>query len=128
MRYMVISAVALAGMAVAAEPADPAASATQEPPAEARPCDGSVPVFNPEGCPQKPIDVDECEQAIEQVRDANGQPSLRRENADDAQEAELVAAVDHRIDGCSVLVMHNDTADVRPLPEPGERAEMIPAD
>ena len=30
----------------------------------------------------------------------------------------LIAAVDKRIDGCSVMVMRNNLADVRPLPSP----------
>ena len=127
MRYLVLPALALAGVAIAAEPGEErAASSETEMAAEATPCDGSVPVFNPEGCPEKPIDIDECEQTITQVRDANGQPSLRREGAA-PDDAEMIAAVDHRIDGCSVMVMHNDTSDVRPVPEPDDRVELIPA-
>ena len=127
MRFFVLPALALAGVAIAAEPdSERAASDETQSAAEATPCDGSVPVFNPEGCPEKPIDMDECEQTITQVRETNGQPSLRREGAA-PEDAEMIAAVDHRIDGCSVMVMHNDTSDVRPVPEPDDRVELIPA-
>ena len=127
MRYLSLPALALAGVAIAAGPHEEhAASGETERPAESTPCDGSVSVFNPEGCPEKPITVDECEQTITQVRGANGQPALRREGAV-PEDAEMIAAVDHRIDGCSVMVMHNDTLDVRPVPEPDDRVELIPA-
>ena len=127
MRFLVLPALALAGVAIAAEPDEERAESSKiEMAAEAAPCDGSVPVFNPEGCTEKPIDVAECEQTITQVREANGQPSLRREGAA-PEDAEMIAAVDHRIEGCSVMVMHNDTSDVRPVPEPDDRVELIPA-
>ena len=127
MRYFVLPALALAGVAIAAEPDEERAESGEiEMAAEATPCDGSVPVFNPEGCPEKPIEVDHCEQTITQVLNANGQSSLRREGAA-PEDAEMIAAVDHRIDGCSVMVMHNDTSDVRPVPEPDDRVELIPA-
>lgn len=127
MRSLVLPALALAGVAIAAEPDEERAeSGETKMAAEATPCDGSVPVFNPEGCPERPIDVDECEQTITQVRDANGQPSLRREGAA-PEDAEMIAAVDHQIDGCSVMVMHNDTSDVRPVPKPEDGAELVPA-
>ena len=127
MRYFVLPALALAGVAIAAEPDEERAESGEiEIAAEATPCDGSVPVFNPEGCPENPIAVAECEQTITQVREANGQPSLRREGAA-PEDAELIAAVDHRIEGCSVIVMQNDTSDVRPMPEPDDRVELIPA-
>ncbi len=56
-----------------------------------------------------------CRDTIEQVREERDLPSLRRETAT-PDEPLLIAAVDHRIGGCSVLVMHNNTSDVRPLP------------
>lgn len=38
------------------------------------------------------------------------------------------AAVDHRIDGCGVLVMRNDTNDIRPVPTiPTDRPLLMPA-
>ena len=38
----------------------------------------------------------------------------------------LIAAVDRTIDGCSVLVMRDDTSDVRPVPGPKEH-RLMPA-
>lgn len=66
-----------------------------------------------------------CRDTIHQVREARGLP---REAP--AAPPQLIAAVDHRIDGCSVMVMYGNTSDVRPVPtEPGSpRLERIPAD
>lgn len=67
-----------------------------------------------------------CRDRIDQVRDAWGQPKLDREPAT-LSEPLLLAAVDQRIDGCSVMVTRNDTSDIRPLPEPSHEAEVMPA-
>lgn len=68
-----------------------------------------------------------CRDKIEHVREENGQPALRRETAEPGEPL-LIAAVDHRIDGCGVLVMRHDSRDVRPLPDPSEGpARLIPA-
>ena len=69
----------------------------------------------------------ECKDRIRQVREENGQPALDRDLAEPDEEI-LIAAVDHRIDGCSVLVMRNDTSDVRPLPENSGEVRLIPAE
>jgi hypothetical protein len=66
-----------------------------------------------------------CRDRIEQVREETGQPKLEREAWD--EEPLLIAAVDKRIDGCSVLVMRNDLSDVRPIPRPGNRTTLRPA-
>ncbi len=60
-----------------------------------------------------------CRDRIHKVRQERGLPQLQRDTAT-SDEALLIAAVDHRIGGCSVMVMRGDTADVRPLPEPRE--------
>lgn len=66
-----------------------------------------------------------CNDRIELVRQERGLPKLQRDTAS-PEEPLLIAAVDHRIGGCSVLVMRNDTADVRPIPAPqGERMQRI---
>lgn len=71
-----------------------------------------------------------CTDRIEQVRAERGLPPLakqtgaagpsdlfdRRPAAPD--EGMLYTAVDHRIDGCGVLVMRGNPADVRPVPQP----------
>lgn len=68
-----------------------------------------------------------CRDTIRHVREENGQPALRKETADPDQPL-LIAAVDHRIDGCSVMVMRNDVSDVRPLPKiPKSGPLIIPA-
>ncbi|HYD24298.1 MAG TPA: hypothetical protein VEB68_05845 [Croceibacterium sp.] len=56
-----------------------------------------------------------CRDRIHLVREERGLPKLEREPAS-AEEPLLIAAVDKRIDGCSVLVMRDDIRDVRPLP------------
>jgi hypothetical protein len=65
-----------------------------------------------------------CRDTIHQVREARGLPRL-----EDAPPPQLIAAVDQRIGGCSVMVMRNDTSDIRPLPmAAGEaRLQRIPA-
>ena len=64
-----------------------------------------------------------CRDTIHQVREARGLPR----EAPPAP-AQMIAAVDHRIDGCSVMVMYGNTSDVRPVPTtPGTaRLERIP--
>ena len=57
-----------------------------------------------------------CRDTIHEVREARGLPRLDRD-AVAPEPPQLVAAVDQRIDGCSVMVMYNNTSDVRPLPE-----------
>lgn len=124
-----LSALALAGAAFAADPQDapetPDAAADQ-----VRPCDGSVPVFNPEGCPAKPVSAAEadeiiCRDRIHEVREANGQARLDKE-PEDGEDGVLIAAVDHRVEGCSVMVMRNDTSDIRPIPKASDQVERIP--
>ena len=83
--------------------------------------------------PDAPLTLPEgrvpCRDTIHAVREQRGLPELRRETAS-ADEPLLIAAVDHRIAGCSVMVMRNNTSDVRPLPAvpPGPpRVQRIPA-
>jgi hypothetical protein len=84
---------------------------------------GATPaIVTPETQPQldDPRDAPQgvvCRDRIEQVRAERGLPMLDRGTAT-GEEVLLIAAVDHRIDGCSVMVMKNDTSDVRPLPAP----------
>ena len=58
-----------------------------------------------------------CRDRIELVRQERGLPKLQRDTAR-PDEPLFIAAVDKRIDGCSVLVMRENRADVRPLPAP----------
>jgi len=65
-----------------------------------------------------------CRDRIQEVRRELGQPALERDATSPAPA--LIAAVDKRIDGCSVMVMRNDTSDIRPLPAPSEH-RLMPA-
>ena len=56
-----------------------------------------------------------CRDRVHQVREERGLPRLLRDTAT-PDEPLLIAAVDHRIDGCSVMVMYGNTSDVRPVP------------
>lgn len=56
-----------------------------------------------------------CRDRIQEVREERGLPALDRGTAS-PDEALFIAAVDKRIDGCSVMVMRNNTSDTRPLP------------
>ena len=60
-----------------------------------------------------------CRDRIHEVRQERGLPKLQRDTAT-PEEPLLIAAIDRRIDGCSVMVMRSNTADVRPSPAPGE--------
>lgn len=66
-----------------------------------------------------------CRDRIEQARADAGNPKLERKTAS-PDEPLLMYAVDHRVDGCGVIVPVNDPADIRQGPEPG-RPEVIPA-
>lgn len=59
---------------------------------------------------------EQCRDRIRQVRSERGLPRLERRTAD-PESPLFIAAVDQRLEGCSVLVMRHDTSDIRPLPE-----------
>ncbi len=64
-----------------------------------------------------------CRDTIHEVRAARGLPELDRQLAT-PDEPLLIAAVDHRIGGCAVMVMHGNTSDIRPLPAPKGDAQV----
>lgn len=66
-----------------------------------------------------------CRDRIEWVREEMGQPKFEREPASPDKPL-MMYAVDHRVDGCGVLVPVANPADIRQAPEPG-RPEVIPA-
>ena len=66
-----------------------------------------------------------CRDRIQAIRDERGLPRLDRDNAK-PDEPLLIAAVDQRIGGCSVMVMRNDTSDIRPLPTEDGPARLQP--
>ncbi|MBX7457325.1 hypothetical protein K3152_03615 [Qipengyuania sp. 1NDH17] len=67
---------------------------------------------------QTPRDAapENCDDRITQVRAANGHPKLDRGTSSE-EDAKFIAAVDLRIGDCSVMVMREDTSDIRPLPK-----------
>ena len=65
--------------------------------------------------PQSP----HCADVIREVRDATGTQVLQRGPVTGA-EGHMIAAVDKRVDGCSVMQMHGNVNDLRPLPEIGD--------
>ena len=70
-----------------------------------------------------------CRDTIHQVREERGLPRLERDSRT-REDPVMIAAVDHRINGCSVMVMHGNTSDVRPLPalpEGPAKLERIPS-
>ena len=91
-----------------------ATSAAAEPPASTMPQQVIIPMplqalSAPPGTPAGRVP---CRDTIHEVRAARGLPR----EATAPEPGQLIAAVDHRINGCSVMVMRNDTSDVRPLP------------
>ena len=53
-----------------------------------------------------------------QVRAEAGKPKIEAEQETaDPEKPLLIAAVDQSVDGCKVLVMKQDTSDIRPMPE-----------
>ena len=68
-----------------------------------------------------------CDDTIHHARAAAGQPRLERGPAT-ADEALMIAAVDLEIDGCAVMVMRQDTSDLRPLPAPSQDVRIVPLD
>jgi hypothetical protein len=67
-----------------------------------------------------------CRGRIEAVRAERGLPKLQRDNAIPDEPLKILA-VDKIIDGCEVLVMKNNTTDIRPLPDYSDRpARMQP--
>ena len=127
-RLAIVPAALLASAAIAGdapEPADAPMAMTS------RPCDGLYPVFNPEGCPEKPVTPGDaegtiCHDRIHAVRQANDQPELQRD-ADRGEDAVMIKAVDQQIDGCNVMIMHHDTTDIRALPKTEREAKLEPA-
>ena len=103
-----------AGLSIAASP--PEGEATHSAPRSAMPVLGSL-----------DVERDACDDLITQARQDSVLPKLDRQPAT-ADKPYFIAAVDQKIDGCSVMVMHNDKADFRPLPSsPDGPARLEPA-
>jgi hypothetical protein len=77
--------------------------------------------------PERAEPRENCRDRIVLVREERGLPKLERDTAS-PDEPLMIAAVDKRIDGCAVMVMHGNTSDVRPLPEFQEgQGQLMPA-
>lgn len=68
----------------------------------------------------------ECKDRIQAARDEAGLPTIKKETADPDKPI-LVWAVDHRREGCGVLVTMGDPKDIRPIPKAPETVEIMPA-
>ena len=68
---------------------------------------------------EEPAARQRCRDRIEQARASAGKPSLERETAD-PEKPLLMYAVDHRVDGCGVLVPVSDPSDLRSPPPAGK--------
>lgn len=100
------------GAAAVMAPAQPAPNGPIRP-------EAAIEVF---GTPE-PAD---CADRIERVRDDLAQPKLDRSPAS-AEQPLLIAAVDKRVDGCSVLQMHGAVNDLRPVPQNSNGPLLQPA-
>lgn len=61
---------------------------------------------------------DACRDTISKARAEAGKPPLVYRAPASPDEPLMIYAVDRREDGCSVMVMKGDTADIRPIPAP----------
>jgi hypothetical protein len=65
---------------------------------------------------QGPAEPANCRDRITTAREELGQPRLERQPASPDKPL-LIYAVDKRVGGCSVMVMHGNINDIRPIPE-----------
>lgn len=70
--------------------------------------------------PPKPSD-EQCRDSVTRARQDAGKPPLLDRGPASPDRPYLTYAVDKRVDGCSVMVMVGDPADIRPLPRPADR-------
>ena len=59
---------------------------------------------------------EQCRDRITAVREAKDKPPLLDRAPASPDKPHRIYAVDKRIDGCAVMVMHGDVTDIRPLP------------
>ncbi|QIQ86123.1 hypothetical protein [Erythrobacter sp.] len=70
-------------------------------------------------------DRETCRDRIEQVRRASGQPPLMQRGPATPDDPLMIYAVDRRQDGCAVMVVKGEPADIRPLPEPPHDGKLL---
>ena len=66
-----------------------------------------------------------CRDRIHTAREERGLPA-REQGTADPHEPLMIKALDQRLDGCSVMVMHHDSMDIRLLPRAHE-PRLMPA-
>lgn len=70
---------------------------------------------------------EQCRDRITNARDATGKPRLLDRAPASPDKPYRIYAVDKRINGCTVMVMHDDVTDIRPLPAlPDAPARIVP--
>jgi hypothetical protein len=73
------------------------------------------------------LSEEECRDRITLAREAAGKPPLLEREPASPDKPYHIYAVDRRQDGCAVMVMKGDPADIRPLPaRPDGVVRMIP--
>lgn len=101
-------------------------SAAEPQPVPPAPSPDPVPVIH-ELEPYTTLSEETCRDRITQAREAAGKPPLLDRTPASPDRPNLIYAVDKRIDGCAVMVMHGDVNDVRPIPPRSEQgARVIP--
>jgi hypothetical protein len=67
----------------------------------------------------------DCGDTITQAREEAGKPPLLDREPASPDKPQLIYAVDKRVDGCDVMVMKGDPADMRPLPKAADGPPVI---
>jgi hypothetical protein len=74
------------------------------------------------------LSAEQCRDRITLAREASGKPPLLEREPASAEKPYRIYAVDKRVNGCAVMVMHGDVSDIRPLPaRPEGSILLIPA-
>lgn len=105
MKLIVFPLAALASVTAAAERTPPPPSGPDAAIRELRPFEPSE---------------QQCRDRITVAREAAGKPPLLEREPASPEKPYHIYAVDKRVDGCAVMVMHGDVNDIRPLPAPPE--------
>ncbi|MEE4206769.1 MAG: hypothetical protein V2I39_10780 [Erythrobacter sp.] len=71
------------------------------------------------------LDRKTCRDRINHARAAAGQPRLLHRGPARPDDPVMIYAVDQRQDGCAVMVVKGDPADIRPLPERPEGGKLL---
>jgi hypothetical protein len=120
MRFAIPLACLLLATGAAADTPRPSTRAFERMPLAEVPSQGAAPrTVVPDMALPGPPGPQDCRDRIHTVREERGLPAVERETAD-PEEPLLIKALDKRVDGCSVMVMHHNTNDIRQLPQAHE--------